>query len=148
MNFIWDTNILLSCIRNNTTYLAYNDKYEFFSNDNKAFISIVTIGEIYSIAHQRNWQKRKRQELKTILESLGKPLPIANKQIVEAYSRIDAFSQGKLFGNPLPKGMSARNMGKNDIWIAATAYVLNLKLATTDKDFEHLKNIYYDILEL
>jgi tRNA(fMet)-specific endonuclease VapC len=148
MNFIWDTNILLNCVRNDAIYNAYDEKYGFFSKENRSFISIVSVGEIYSIAHQRNWQKRKRQKLKEIMEFLGRPLPIANKQIVEIYSRIDAYSQGKLIGNPLPKEMSARNMGKNDVWIAATAHVLDLKLVTTDKDFDHLQGIYLDILTL
>ena len=29
-------------------------------------------------------------------------------------------------------------MGKNDLWIAATASVFDLTLLTMDKDFEHL----------
>jgi len=40
---------------------------------------------------------------------------------------------------------SARNMGKNDLWIAATASILNAKLITTDKDFSHLKNQMIDL---
>ncbi|MFC6225599.1 type II toxin-antitoxin system VapC family toxin [Hymenobacter artigasi] len=39
---------------------------------------------------------------------------------------------------PLPTGMSARNMGKNDLWIAATALFFELELHTADKDFDHL----------
>ena len=31
-------------------------------------------------------------------------------------------------------------MGKEDLWIAATASVLNAILITTDKDFQHLDN--------
>jgi predicted nucleic acid-binding protein len=54
------------------------------------------------------------------------------------YGKIDAYSQGKLKDISLPQGMSARNMGKNDLWIAAVAYVLEATLITTDKDFEHL----------
>jgi len=38
--------------------------------------------------------------------------------------------------------MTARNMGKNDLWIAATTHVLNATLVTTDKDFDHLDKIY------
>ena len=34
--------------------------------------------------------------------------------------------------------MSARNMGKNDLWIAASAMELKATLLTTDKDFDHL----------
>jgi len=29
-------------------------------------------------------------------------------------------------------------MGKNDLWIAATAHVTGATLLTTDKDFDHL----------
>ena len=34
--------------------------------------------------------------------------------------------------------MSARNMGKNDLWIAATALYFDMVLHTTDNDFDHL----------
>lgn len=29
-------------------------------------------------------------------------------------------------------------LGQNDMWIAATAHVLDCELVTTDKDFDHL----------
>ena len=29
-------------------------------------------------------------------------------------------------------------MGKNDLWIAATAFVTKATLLTTDKDFDHM----------
>jgi predicted nucleic acid-binding protein len=41
--------------------------------------------------------------------------------------------------------MSARNMGKNDLWIAATALATKATLITTDKDFDHLQNIYFPV---
>ncbi len=41
--------------------------------------------------------------------------------------------------------MSARNMGKNDIWIAATASVLDATLLTTDKDFNHLDGEFFQV---
>lgn len=36
-------------------------------------------------------------------------------------------------------------MGKNDLWIAATASILGAKLLTTDNDFEHLNGKYLEI---
>jgi len=42
----------------------------------------------------------------------------------------------------LPKTTTARNMGKNDLWIAPTASVLDMDLLTSDKDFEHLDGAY------
>ncbi|MEM1214116.1 MAG: nucleotide-binding protein, partial [Bacteroidota bacterium] len=59
-----------------------------------------------------------------------------SEDILERYALIDTFSQGKL--EERPSNLSARNMGKNDLWIAATASVLETTLLTTDKDFEHL----------
>lgn len=62
------------------------------------------------------------------------------KEVIERYGDIDAYSQGKLIGKPL--GKSSRNMGKNDIWIAATASVYDMTLITSDKDFQHLQSNY------
>jgi len=36
-------------------------------------------------------------------------------------------------------------MGKNDVWIAATASILDITLITTDKDFNHLDKEYLDL---
>lgn len=36
-------------------------------------------------------------------------------------------------------------MGKNDLWIAATASVLKTKLLTTDMDFDHLDGVFLDL---
>lgn len=38
-----------------------------------------------------------------------------------------------------------RILGKNDIWIAATAALIGLKLITTDADFNHLNNVFIDV---
>jgi predicted nucleic acid-binding protein len=61
---------------------------------------------------------------------------------------MDVYSQGKEPLKPLPKGVSARNMGKNDIWIAATAAISYSTLITTDNDFEHLENVFINLIEL
>ena len=64
-------------------------------------------------------------------------------EIISRYGDIDAFSQGKLPNNKA--NFSARNMGKNDLWIAATSSVYDLVLLTTDKDFNHLDNEYLNL---
>jgi predicted nucleic acid-binding protein len=65
---------------------------------------------------------------------------INSADIIAKYAEIDAFSQGRLKDKPL-KG-SSRNMGKNDIWIAASAAIANATFLTTDNDFNHLKEDY------
>ena len=41
-----------------------------------------------------------------------------------------------------------RNMGKNDLWIAATGSVLNFSLVTTDNDFDHLHEEYLTVKKI
>lgn len=42
----------------------------------------------------------------------------------------------------------ARNMGKNDLWIAATSSHYELTLLTTDNDFRHLDKTYLKLEEI
>jgi len=42
----------------------------------------------------------------------------------------------------LPKTTTARNIGRNDRWIAATASVPDMDLLTSDKGFVHLDRAY------
>jgi len=71
-------------------------------------------------------------------------IDINSEDVIETYADIDAYSQGKLKENPLP--MSSRNMGKNDLWIAASSKVTNSTLLTTDKDFQHLHGKYFRVV--
>jgi len=66
--------------------------------------------------------------------------------LISKYGDIDAFSQGKIKVDNI--NFTSRNMGKNDLWIAATASHFNLKLLTTDKDFIYLNNVYLDLEEI
>lgn len=133
--YILDTNILVHLIRR----AAFKDflikRYNQVLPDN--IISVVSQGEILSLSLQLNWGIIKQQRVLQLLNDII-IYPIRNKEILQAYAQIDAYSQGKLLHQPLPDGLSARNMGKNDLWIAATAHVLDAVLITTDKDFDHL----------
>ncbi len=57
---------------------------------------------------------------------------------MDAYADVDAYSQAKHPDYAPPVAFTARNMGKNDLWIAATAFLFGLPLVTTDHDFDHL----------
>ena len=61
-----------------------------------------------------------------------------NANLIPAYVYLETYSQGRLAAQPLPPGLSARNMGKNDLWIAATALYFDIELHTADRDFDHL----------
>ena len=129
MEYLLDTNILLKMIRGDQNF------------DHRYYISIVTKAELLSLSVQFNWGEFKKQKL---IQNLAQ-INIINitDEIVQSYVEIDTFSQKK---HPaLVYQGTARNMGKNDIWIAATAHILNLKLVTTDHDFDHLENTFISI---
>ncbi len=91
------------------------------------------------------WGENKREQLKNLLDQFL-IVPIDSQQIVAAYVELDTFSQGK---HPhKSSGLTARNMGKNDLWIAATAMVTDSTLVTSDKDFDHLNEVFLSVKKL
>ena len=143
MNFLFDTNILLCYIRLDKKAFYIDETFQPFDAENTPILSVVSVGEIKSIALRNKWGTAKRTTLKKLL-SLFIITDINSDDVLDAYAEIDTFSQGK--GKPLK--MSSRNMGKNDLWIAATAYVSSSKLLTLDKDFDHLQSEYIEILKI
>jgi len=107
------------------------------------FISIVTYAEIKSLAGQLNWGKFKMRKLEVVLSNF--PVLYINNEIAEEYIEIDVFSQGKDRAKPLPKNVSSRNMGKNDLWIAATTKYIQAELITLDNDFIHLNEVFFKV---
>ena len=145
MDYLLDTNIALIYLRQSGLKEELDRRLSLFSPENTLLISVVSIGEAKSIAIQRKWGEKKIVQL----EGLLKKLLIADinaKRIIERYAEIDAYSQGKLENKRA--SFTSRNMGKNDLWIASTASILNAKLITTDKDFRHLDQEYIDLLEI
>ncbi len=140
IRYLFDTNILLLFLRQDKRWdIIFLD---FKLGDSLNLISIVSMGELHSLALQNNWGNKRHSQI----EQLRNDFIITDinvEELVQQYAQIDAFSQDKLQDKPL--GNSSRNMGKNDLWIAATAAVFNLKLLTTDPDFDHLNHVFIDI---
>ena len=141
MRYIFDTNIILHIVRNSSVWQKTKTNYNF--TNSKIFISIVTYAEIKSLARQLEWGQSKMKKLEQLLNNFA-TLYINNK-IAEHYVEIDVYSQGKNKQNPLPSKISSRNMGKNDLWIAATTKHIEAELITTDNDFNHLDNIFFKV---
>ncbi|MEZ4851334.1 MAG: hypothetical protein R3B93_22510 [Bacteroidia bacterium] len=91
---------------------------------------------------QRQYGQKKKEAFRKLLNNLA-ILDINIREIIARYAEIDAFSQGK---NPSkPSSFSPRNMGKNDLWIAATSSYCDLEVMTTDQDFNHLDDEYLSL---
>ena len=100
-------------------------------------ISVATQAEIISFGMQHNWGAKKIQSIQVLFTKLIViDINSADNNLLMAYAEIDAYSKGKLIAMPL--GASAITMGKNDLWMAATAKVADAKLLTIDSDFDHL----------
>lgn len=127
MLHLLDTNVLLNLIRKKAELPPYSA------------ISIITIGELKALATKRRWGYQKRLTLEKILGEI--PVFGIELSLTDVYATVDAYSQGELISDPLPTGISSRNMGKNDIWIAATALFYDAELHTADNDFDHLPAI-------
>lgn len=121
---VFDTNLIIEHIRKQQMLPA------------RAIIPVIVVGELEAFALKSDWGYQKV----TFMEMLFERFPIVTviRDLATIYARVDAYSQGKLKGQPMPPGLTARNMGKNDLWIAATALYLDLDLHTTDNDFNHL----------
>lgn len=140
MNLLLDTNILL--------YLSKNPKRVLgnipvdFDND-RVYLSIVSIGELKSLAFQNNWSIERWDVVKNFYDSCN--VLEVNESLINAYSQIDAYSQRRNPGYDEYSFATPRNMGKNDLWIASTAALLGLTLVTTDKDFDHLHQVFMEV---
>lgn len=50
MDFLWDTNVLLHRIRKSSSFEELEKRFQFTSNGNRLFLSIISVGEIESLA--------------------------------------------------------------------------------------------------
>jgi tRNA(fMet)-specific endonuclease VapC len=121
---VFDTNLIIEHIRKDQMLPA------------RAIIPVIVVGELEAFALKSDWGYQKVKFMELLFERF--PIVTVIRDLAIIYARIDAYSQGKLKGQPMPLGLTSRNMGKNDIWIAATAMFLDLDLHTTDNDFNHL----------
>ena len=140
MTYFWDTNILIHAVRKHWFLETLDEQFDFANPLNKSYISAVTIGEIHSIAFRNSWGKKKMDVLEAIIQNV-QVIPVTDDpDLIKMYTEIDVYSQSQHPTLRLPT--SARKMGKNDLWIAATAAIHNATLLSTDGDFEHLDNLF------
>lgn len=135
MDYLLDTNVLIIYSRSADIARRIERDHQLFDGSNDLAISVVTIGEINSLIAQYDYGERREKSIQNMLDKVLE-IDINIRKILDLYGQIDAYSQGKLKDK---KGnFTSRNMGKNDLWIAATASAFDMVLVTTDQDFDHL----------
>ena len=67
MDYILDTNILLIYLRNKNISKNIDKKYQLLKYPNSSAISVVTVGELRSIAKRNKWGLRKTLNLQKFI---------------------------------------------------------------------------------
>lgn len=127
--YLLDTGVLLTLVRGQALGRSIDQRFGLRAAKQRPLVCIVTHGELRVLARRNNWGRQKRAALQTTLDNLV-TVDISHPAVIEAYVELDLLSQAH------PAG--ARNMGKNDLWIAAAAKTTGAMLLTLDQDFAHL----------
>jgi len=128
--YLLDTNVLIRYVRRDAVGQRIEAHYHLLSTPTMPLISFVTEAELRSFALYRRWGAATLNQMEFVLTALRRT-PVETPGALEAYVAIDVYS--------LDNGVT---MGKNDVWIAATAVVTGATLLTTDHDFDHLDGIF------
>ena len=124
--YLLDTNILVHLIRGNALGKAIETNFALAGSWSRCLISVVTVGEMYSLARQWGWGQKKLDQLQALLNQLVW-IDINHPDILETYAEVEDISH-----------RAGRSMRQNVLWIAATAKVSGTVLLTLDGDFDHL----------
>ncbi len=144
--YLLDTGILLGVLRGAPYAKAALDEHGLNTPEAECVASVVSHAELHTFPLRNGWGQDRVERLEDLLRKI--PAVGVNKpSIIRGFAEIKVFSQGK---HPsLKLSGSARSIGDNDLWIAATTHVLGAHLLTSDRDFDHLvgkfiQRTYYD----
>lgn len=149
-NLVIDTCVLIHIVRDTATGKNCIATISKLDEEPNIIISVVTKAEMESFALQNQWGIKKIEKLEKLLEDITViDINHSDKSLLSQYSQVDAYSKGKgVSKNGNKISGSARKMGKNDLWIAATASALDVTLITTDGDFDHLAPDFIDVIKI
>lgn len=137
VSYLLDTGILVHAIRGSQAFDAINNQLGLTTGGFLPIISIISQGEILSLAQQFSWGAKKVGALTQLLHDVV-ILPIDRDTTAEKYAELDAFNRKQ-----------NEALGVNDLWIATTAIDFRLTLLTFDGDFDRsstqLRYIRYDV---
>lgn len=123
-SYVLDTSSLLNLLRGKKLGELIDRTFGLRAAPYMHTLSIVTHAELWVLIERNGWGEERKATVEKALQEFV-TIDVSGSQIVSAYRRVEAASVGI-------------TMGKNDIWIAATAMITGLPLITTDKDFNHL----------
>jgi tRNA(fMet)-specific endonuclease VapC len=136
---VLDTNVLVHLVRDSTIGQRIVHDYQLHKRPEKPLISIITVGEMLSLSYKFGWGEKKRSLLSDLFQNLV-IVRLNQAGILNKYAEIDYYCERK--------AKPARPMRQNDMWIAATASAVDAYLFTTDSDFNHLEDIFIQLIRV
>lgn len=124
--YLLDTNIVVPLVGDNALGKYLDRTYNLTTGGQPFLVPFVVVRELRALALKWGWGPARRTRLTNTL-LLFTRLDVSGESVLDAYAAIDSQSAS-----------GGRDMGKNDLWIAAVAKVYDLTLLTTDHDFDHL----------
>jgi len=121
-----DTNVVVHLARGKAAGESIDRAFAIRARRERPLLSVVSVGELHSLARQWNWGEKKIALLRSLISELI-VVDIQRAPILDRYAEIDAFCKAK-----------GVQLGNNDTWIAATASATGALLLTGDKDFDPL----------
>ena len=144
MTLVLDTNVFIEYVREGAKMQYLEEQFAPFASGNTTYVSIVTVAELYAFADHRRWGPVKWEKMYKLLSEV-RAIEISSEEIIEAYRAVEAYSRNP--SHDRHREGSSIIMGKNDIWIAATAKLLGARLLTSDSDFDHLHPDFIEVLK-
>jgi tRNA(fMet)-specific endonuclease VapC len=135
-SYCLDTNIVLLLLRGKELGRSIDQAFGLSTAPYLHTLSIVTHAELRVLGDRNGWQDKKWLALDKALQEFV-TIDVAGGEMVEAYRKIERANASFAGGHQV--------MGKNDIWIAATAMVTGLAVLTTDRDFNHLNGSLLEV---
>lgn len=127
--YLLDTSVVLNLVRGKELGRYIEATFKVNEAAARSFVCVVSHAEARVLAKRNNWGNDRLEALENFLASFA-TVEIKAGPVVQAYVDIELASQAHPTGS--------RNMGKNDLWIAAAAKATRSTLLTTDADFAHL----------
>jgi len=129
--YLLDTSVLLNLLRGKELGQRIDRSFGLSAAAYIHSISIVSHAELWVLVDRNKWGDDKKTAVGKALKEFV-TVDVSGDHIIASYRQVEAASAG-------------RSMGKNDIWIAATAIITGLPLITTDRDFNHLHGKLLDV---
>jgi len=137
---VLDTCAVLHLLRGNKAGTEIKEWLDSLHPQPLQIISVVTRAELLTFVKMNNWGEQKLKGLNQFLKGIPTiDINHSDDLLIDNYKIIDSYSKKKAGdANGDIKQGAHITMGKNDIWIGATAKTINATLLTCDSDFDHI----------